>query len=157
MSMLKPLATFLAMGLLASCATGGIDLPPEVSLADMRPVEAGLFEQKVLVTLRIRNPNDGALPIDGYRFAVELNGQPFATGFSDQRVTVARLSEATTQATATVSTLDVLRQVLAAPLRGGFDYRLTGTAFADTGTGRKSVLFQQEGRLDLDQPSGNSR
>ncbi|MEW5728730.1 MAG: LEA type 2 family protein [Pseudomonadota bacterium] len=135
--------------MLSSCATGELDLPPEVSLADLRPGQVGLFEQRVGVTLRIRNPNDAALPIDGYRFALELNGQPFASGFSDQRLTVPRLGESTTDATAVVSTLDLLRQVMAAPLRGGFDYRLTGTAFVDAATGRRGVPFEQTGKLDL--------
>lgn len=147
--MFRPLAAFVCIFLLTSCATGELDLPPEVSLADLRPGQVGLFEQRVGVTLRIRNPNDATLPIDGYRFALELNGQPFASGFSGQRLTVPRLGEATTDATAVVSTLDLLRQVMAAPLRGGFDYRLTGTAFVDAAAGRRGVPFEQTGKLDL--------
>jgi LEA14-like dessication related protein len=147
--MFKRLAAVLAVLLVSSCATGDIDLPPEVSLADLRPEQAGLFEQRVRATLRIRNPNDGALPIDGTRFALELNGQPFATGFSDQRLTVPRLSEATIEATAVVSTLDLMRQIIAAPLQGGFAYRLTGTAFVDSAAGRKAVPFEQNGKLNF--------
>lgn len=149
MRVFKALSVVAAIFLLASCAAGDIDLPPEVSLVDLRPDQAGLFEQRVTATLRIRNPNDGALPIDGYRFALELNGQPFATGFSPQRLTVARLSEATTEAAAVVSTLDLMRQVIAAPMRGGFDYKLTGTAFVETGGGRRQMPFEQSGRLDF--------
>lgn len=142
------LRAIVAVLAVSACATGDIDLPPEVSLADLRPGQVGLFEQRVGVILRIRNPNDAALPIDGYRFALALNGRPFASGFSDQRVTVPRLGEAATEASAVVSTLDLLGQILAAPGRAGFEYTLTGTAFVDAAGGRKPVDFQQSGRFD---------
>lgn len=152
MRIFRRMAAVLAATMVASCATGNVDLPPEVSLADLRPEQAGLFEQRVTATLRIRNPNDGALPIDGYRFTLELNGQPFASGFSDRKVTVPRLSEATTEAAAVVSTLDLMRQIIAAPVQGGFAYRLTGIAFVDSGAGRKPMPFEQTGRLDFQGP-----
>ncbi|MGE5546559.1 MAG: LEA type 2 family protein [Solirubrobacterales bacterium] len=137
----------VALPLLSACAVGDLDMPPEVSLTDLRPIDAGLFEQKVALTLRIRNPNPAPLPIDGYRFALELNGQAFARGFSDERITVGRLSDATTEASAVVSTLDVMRQLIAVPGRKGLEYRLTGTAFL-AGSVRQ-VPFEQAGRLDF--------
>lgn len=134
----------LALLLVGACTTA-LDRPPEFSVADIRPIQAGLFEQKVAIVLAIRNPNDAGLAIDGYRFEIELNGQPFARGMSGERLVVGRLSEATTEAIATVSTMDLMRQILAAPTLAGFRYRLTGTAFA---SGRQ-IPFDQVGEMDF--------
>lgn len=135
----------LALMVLGACAATSLDRPPEFALADIRPASAGLFEHKLLVMLTIRNPNDAALAIDGYRFDIELNGQPFARGMSGQSLAVDRLSETTTEAMATLSTLDLMRQLLAAPSSDGFRYRLIGTAFA----GGRQIPFEQAGELDF--------
>jgi LEA14-like dessication related protein len=112
-----------------------------------------LFEQRMAVVLRIRNPNDGAISVDGYRFAVELNGKPFAKGMSGERFTVPRLGEATSLATATVSTADLMRQVAGAPQSGKLVYRITGTLFVP-GMTHRNVPFDQIGDIDFS-PAAN--
>ncbi|MGE5503204.1 MAG: LEA type 2 family protein [Actinomycetota bacterium] len=132
---------------LTSCA-GAITEPPEVSLVDLRPVEVNLFEQRMAVVLRIRNPNDGAISVDGYRFAVELNGKPFAKGMSSDNFTVPRLGEATSEASATVSTADLVRQAVGAPKSEKLAYRVHGTLFVPGWTNR-NVPFDQTGEIDF--------
>jgi len=149
---MRRLAALLFLGMLGACAGGAIDQPPDVSLVDVRPISAGLFEQRMAVTLRITNPNDASLPVDGYRFAVELNDQPFAKGASNQSVTVPRLGDATTEAEATIATSDLMRQLVQAPGRGALAYKLTGTVFLDTASGRRSYPFEQTGSFDFLKP-----
>lgn len=133
---------------LSACATGEITEPPEVTLADIRFHDGSLFEQKVGVVLRIRNPNDARLAVDGYRFALELNGKPFAKGMNADGVSVSRLSEATTEAEVTVTTLDIFRQLKLLPKRKGIDYHLTGALILAGGEGR-TLPFEQSGRVEL--------
>lgn len=146
---MRRLAALMLAGLVSACAGGAIDQPPDVTLVDIRPLDAGLFEQRMGVTLRISNPNDGNLPIDGYRFALELNGQPFAKGTSSQRLTVPRLGEATTEAEAIVTTADMMRQIINVPHTAALSYKLTGTVFMDGALGQRTWPFEQTGRFDF--------
>jgi LEA14-like dessication related protein len=141
----------LLAALAAGCSTIGYGtkvLPPEVHIADLELMESGLFEQRYRVTLRVSNPNDFELPLDGVRFALALNDQPFARGFSNHGVSVPRLGDAIVTVEATTSTFDIIRQVLAAQGRETLDYALDGTVFIKGGS-RREVPFVQEGRLEL--------
>jgi LEA14-like dessication related protein len=62
--------------------------PPTVSLAGIQLLELGLLEQRYLLRLRIQNPNDFALPIEGMDYRVVLNDAEFARGVSRHDVSV---------------------------------------------------------------------
>lgn len=139
----------LALGLgPAGCAYFETHMPPEVYLNDLTFEQAGLFEQRVNVVLHFRNPNEFDLPVDGFRFELGLNGQPFARGFSNESVIVPRLGEGYATAKASVSTLDVFRQILSLSEGRDFSYDLKGTAFIQ-GMTRTSTPFAQSGSLNL--------
>ncbi|MCA1804270.1 MAG: hypothetical protein LC646_02710, partial [Xanthomonadaceae bacterium] len=59
---------------------------PRVSLVNVQLSSMELLEQRYGLTLRIQNPNDFALNIQGLDFEVELNRMPFASGVAAQRV-----------------------------------------------------------------------
>ncbi len=67
--------------------------PPNVTLAGLRVVEMGLFEQRYRLRLRIQNPNAFALPIRGMDYELTLNDREFARGVSRQYVTVPAFGE----------------------------------------------------------------
>jgi LEA14-like dessication related protein len=141
----------LLLALVAGCSAFGPHarvIAPDVRIADLELLETGLFEQRYRVTLRVSNPNDFALPLDGVRFALELNDQPFARGYSSHGVSVPRLGDATLTVEATTSTFDIVRQVLGAQDRKTLDYALDGTVFLEGGA-RREVPFVQEGTLRL--------
>ena len=72
------------MILLAGCAgISGLSQKPEVSLAGLELAELKLFEQRFKMKLRIQNPNDVELKINGLTFDVDINGLPFAKGLSE--------------------------------------------------------------------------
>jgi LEA14-like dessication related protein len=143
--------------LLASCALPGNTIEPEVRLADIRMMESGgIFEQKVGVVLRIVNPNDFDISIDGARFRLDVNDQPFASGVSKDSITVPRLSDATLVGEASVGVLDVLRQVFAMSQREALSYRLTGTLFSGMFT-RSNLNFDRAGKLDFMKGFGGSQ
>jgi len=120
--------------------------PPVVSLSNLAPVEASLFEARVRVDLRLQNPNDFAVTCDGMRFDLELNEQPFLRGVSDERISLPRLGEQVVSVEGTTTTLDLWRQLrgLAADPGAGIAYRLEGRLFL-VEPWRTGVDFERSG------------
>lgn len=139
----------MAVLLLAVSACGTAEpVAPQVRVVDLRLIDSSVFEQRFEIDLRIGNPNDFALPLDGLTFDLEVNGAAFARGFSDQRVTIPRLGEGLVSVSASPTLLDVVRQLQLLAERGDLTYRLTGQAFLDS-LQRRSVPYQSEGNLRL--------
>ena len=133
---------------LSACATlPGSLTPPEVSLADLRLIDVGLFEQRFGLSLRVLNPNNVDIPVDGLDFTLELNGTTFATGVSNQSVTIPRLGEAMVEVQA-VSTLTGLLHQLRRLSHGeqGIAYRIHGKLV--TGGLLGSVPFDRQGEIE---------
>jgi LEA14-like dessication related protein len=133
--------------LLAACGTAE-PVAPQVRVVDLRLVESSVFEQRFEIDLRIGNPNDFALPLDGLTFDLEVNGAAFARGFSNQRVTIPRLGEGQVSVSASTTLVDMVRQMLLLAERGDLTYRLSGQAFLNS-LQRRSVPYQSEGSFRL--------
>lgn len=126
-------APFLAIAaafFLSSCASFGSLLEsPDVSVVNLTPEPASGFEQRFRVELRLTNPNDVPLEVDGLRFELELNGQRLARGQTGEAVTVPRLGDATITVNASTTVLDVFRQVMAIPGTKEVRYRVKGRVY----------------------------
>lgn len=138
----------VALGTLGGCALMRLGLEaPEVRVAGIQPVDATLLEQRFLITLRVVNPNNVEIDVEGLTFAVELNGHAFARGVSNQAAVIPRLGEATLEVTATTGLMDVLnqlRQFQKAP--ESVPYRLKGRLV----TGHfGSIDFDRRGEVSL--------
>jgi LEA14-like dessication related protein len=138
---------------LSACADSHYADPPEVALVSLVPTDMSLMEQGLAVRLKLYNPNNAPMPLDGLRFTVEVNGRTFAKGMSDQRVTVPRLGEVEVTGKARVSTTDLVRQLAAAPEAKGLKYTLSGTVFM-AGQGDRNMDFEQSGDFDFAQALG---
>ena len=150
--MLRMLLLSLVL-LLSSCASL-VPPKPEVSLAGVELVQAGLFEQRFALRLRVQNAGGLALPINGLVFEVELNGQPFAHGVSAEPVTVPGPGEAVVTVNAVSNLSSLLRQVRELRDTGGdkLAYRIHGTL--DAGPyGR--LPFDHGGDVDMSRLLGN--
>ena len=157
--MMRAMRTIVLGLLIAASGCAGIGPgqrvePPEVRLADLEFVDAGLFEQRFRMILRVRNPNDFDLPINGLRFALDINDGPFASGLSNRSVTVPRLGEQTVTVDATTTLLDIVQQFMALSSREALNYRMIGTAFL-RGVARREVPFEQSGSFRM-APGGRS-
>ncbi|WP_430233128.1 LEA type 2 family protein [Nitrosomonas communis] len=144
------LIIFLGMVALITACTqlGAIKQKPEITLANIELVELGLLEQRFNLQLRIQNPNDVALRINGMTVDLELNGTKFAKGLSDKAVTVPRMSEAVMEVKAT-SSLGMLWQQLSQLEKSSsdkIDYRISGQLFVD---GLGSIPFEQQGDVSI--------
>lgn len=143
--------------LLASALAGCAWLPgrvesPAVHIADIRLLNATLFEQQYALSLRVQNPNDFDLPIEGLSYEIELNDQPFARGASAQAVTVPRFGSALLEVEGVSTIGDLLRQyrqVGKGELKG-LRYRLKGKLSLQGSAAR--IPFDYQGEIGL--PAG---
>jgi LEA14-like dessication related protein len=100
--------------------------PPEVLLVNILPLDTTMFEQRLQVDLRIRNPNDFDLEITGLDFTLHLNEQQLARGLTNKSATIPRLGDSIISVETTTSTLDVLRQLLNFRQHQTMVYQVTG-------------------------------
>jgi LEA14-like dessication related protein len=84
---------------------------PHINIANIMPREIKLFEQVFDLELRIQNPNNTPLEINGLAFDLELNGKQFATGVSNQSLVIDRLSSDIIHVEAITTLVGFLRQV----------------------------------------------
>jgi len=150
----RALALLAAASVLAACAGLGLREPLSATVADIKPLEVGLLEQRFSVKVRVLNPNDVDIAFDGVVFDLELNGKPFAKGVSDQKGTIPRFGEALIDVNVVSGLSGILRQVN--ELRSGREsmtYRLSGRlAGGPFGT----VPFETKGELKLPGAAGKS-
>lgn len=103
---------WLASMLLAGCSYMTREtLPPRVQLVNLQLQTAQLLEQRYLMTIRLQNPNEFDLEINGFDFNLELNGAPFAQGVSSREVSVPGFGDATTEVLVSSSLLTLMQQM----------------------------------------------
>ncbi len=143
------LALLAALSWLPGCASvgGGQEvLPPDVFLADVSPVGGGLFEQRILLTFRVTNPNAFDLDVSGMAFQLDMNGEPLARGVSNEPMLLAGLGEQLVTAEASTTTFGLLHQLLRLGERRELAYELSGRMHL-SGAGVSSVAFQRSAQL----------
>jgi len=121
---------------------------PHVDIVNVTPKEMRLLEQTFLLELRIQNPTETDLDINGMSFELEINGQPFARGVSNQSLKVERLSTKVVQVEAYTGLISILRQLSEAKkgsYASGFKYRLKGSIH--TGAPSFRIPFDETGEF----------
>ena len=131
------------------CATPENVQPPSINLQNLQLGSTGLLSQELKLDVRIGNPNDFAIPLNGLSFKLEVNGQPFAEGLSNETVTVPRLGYATMRVTGNASTLGLIMQFMTLGQRDKIDYRLYGNAHVGRLGVNDTVPFERKGSLSL--------
>ncbi len=147
------LAVLVFSLLLTACASVGDVTPPSIQLANMRLASAGLLSQELVLQIRIGNPNDFDIPLNGLSFSLDVNGEPFAEGLSDESVTVPRLGYATMSVKGNTSTINLIRQLMALGASDSIAYRLHGRAYVDGIAGSSAYPFDRRGELTLPLPA----
>jgi len=102
----------LATVLLSACASMPSRDPLQVTVAGVESIPGEGMELRLLVKLRVQNPNDTPLDFDGVSLNLDVMGRDFASGVSDQAGTVPRFGEAVIAVPVTVSLMRMARQVL---------------------------------------------
>jgi LEA14-like dessication related protein len=140
--------TFLLMFLLSGCAhlLATAD-NPRVNIASLKPKEMKLFEQIFVTELRVMNPGDKELVINGLAFNLEVNGQPFARGVSNESFTVGPFASHVVQVEAVTTLASLLRQIVQAQKEesSGFTYHLKG--YFHSGSSAVRIPFDEMGEF----------
>jgi LEA14-like dessication related protein len=139
---------------LGGCAAWATHDPPRVSVASIEPLEGEGLELRMLVNLRVVNPNDFPIEYDGVYARLDVQDRTIATGVSDANGAVPRFGETLVPVRVTISMVDVARHALGMFNRrdGGpeaLHYRLEGKLNSPT---FGATRFQSEGNLRLPLP-----
>ena len=110
----RPLTSLLLTALLTGCSSLGLQDPPNIELAGLEPLPGQGMELRLNVVLRVQNPNDIPINYDGIALELDINGQPLASGVSDQRGQIPRYAEAVVRIPVSISAFSMLRQAWAA-------------------------------------------
>ena len=117
---------------------------PQLAIVDVQVIKANFLQQRLRVRMRVQNPNDRSLPIQGLTYTVYLGGEEFATGVSDASFTVPALGNAEFNMDVTANAAGALFAVLSKPRGQGIDYRMKGRVELSRGWLR-SIPFEQSG------------
>ena len=130
---------------LSACALFPNRDPLNINVVGLEPLQSQDMEVRFAVKIRVQNPNENPVDYNGVALDLEVNGQPLASGDSDQSGSIARFSETVLTVPVSVSAFSVLRQTLGLSqtqslnnlpyvLRGKLAGGLFGTMrFVDTG------------------------
>jgi LEA14-like dessication related protein len=120
-----------------------------VTIADLRPLESTLMEQRYLVKIRLQNRSKEALTIDGMSFDLDLNGKRFASGVSNQETTVPGFSESILEVKLNSTVFGLIKQFGALRDRqsGSFDYQISGTLSSPDSM--LDLPFNEKGEINL--------
>ena len=141
------LKIFIALALSACAAMQPRD-PVQVTVAGLESLPAEGLEVRMLVKLRVQNPNDVPIEYNGVFVKLDVLDQSFATGVSDERGSVPRFGESVISVPITVSMLRIAAQGLG--LLGGSRDKVTYSLEGKLGgSGFTSTRFQAQGQLTL--------
>ncbi|MCP5328217.1 MAG: LEA type 2 family protein [Sinobacteraceae bacterium] len=147
-------ALALSAMLVAGCASLPQRDPPQITVAGLEPLPGQGLELRLLLKLRVQNPNDAPIDYDGVFVKLDVQGRTFATGVSDARGSVPRYGEAVVAVPITASAWRMARQVFGAMNElergqsgGKVGYDLSGKFSSAAGLG--SLRFSSRGELEL--------
>ena len=144
-----------ALVVTAGCASMQKREPLQVTVAGVEPMKGEGMELRMMVKLRVQNPNDAPIDFNGVSVTMDVQGKTFATGVSDARGSVPRFGESIIEVPVTASAFRMARQAFGMMGGGGMPgkitYQMTGKLH---GSGFGSVSFQNKGDFEL--PTGSA-
>lgn len=143
----------LLFSVLTACAALSGLKSPEVAVSDIRLTGGNLLEQRFKLTLRISNPNQREIAIEGVTFTLDVADKPFARGVGAAPVILAPLSDTLVELDATAQMLNIL-QGLPRLLEGDGKaaYRLQGEVVTRA-YGR--LPFKRDGTMNMPALNGS--
>ena len=129
--------------------------PLHVTVAGVEPLQGQGMELRLLVKLRVQNPNDAPVDYNGVAIEMGVQGKTFGTGVSDAQGSVPRFGESVIAVPITISAFRMARLAFGmmkgdAPGKIKFELKgkLNGSAF-------KTMRFQNQGEFELPTGAGN--
>jgi LEA14-like dessication related protein len=137
-----------ALLLMSACANMQQRDPVQVYVAGVEPLQGEGLEFRMLIKVRVQNPNDTPIEYNGVSVSMDVQGKTFASGVSDVTGTVPRFGEAVIDVPVSVSVFRMARN--AASMVGSnpdkIEYALKGKL---AGPLFKSVRFSSKGEVAL--------
>jgi LEA14-like dessication related protein len=128
--------------------------PLKVTVAGIEPLKGQGMELRMMVQLRVQNPNDTPVDYNGVALEMDVQGQSFASGVSDEAGSVPRFGETVIGVPVTIAAFQMVRQAMALIQGGGANKiqyemkgKLSGSSF---GTNR----FASKGEFDMHTGTG---
>ena len=138
-------ATWLPQG----CATLQGRDPLQVTVAGIEPLESQGMEMRMLVKLRVQNPNDAPVDYNGVALEMNVRGKTLATGVSDAAGSVPRFGEALIDVPVTVSAFRMLSHAMGmmqSSVSGPITYEMKGKL---SSSGFNATHFHTRGEFEL--------
>jgi LEA14-like dessication related protein len=122
--------------------------PLHVTVAGVEPLDSQGLELRMLVKLRVQNPNDTPVEFNGVALEMSVRGKSFASGVSDVGGTVPRFGETVISVPVTASAFSMLGQALGmlTGASGPITYEMKGKLYS---SGSGSTSFHTQGELEL--------
>jgi LEA14-like dessication related protein len=108
----RTILPLLAVCVLGGCATMPNYDPPDVTVAGIEPMQGEGMELRLLVKLRVQNPNDVPIDYNGVSVKLEVFDKTFATGVADVTGSVPRFGESVITVPVTVSVLRMVKNFI---------------------------------------------
>jgi LEA14-like dessication related protein len=134
---------------LVGCASLQSREPLQVTVAGIEPLEGQGMEWRMLVKLRVQNPNDAPIDYNGAALEMLVQGKTFATGVSDTGGSVPRFGEAIVAVPVTASAFRMFGRALDMFQGGGsgkITYEMRGKL---NSAGFSSTHFKTQGEFSL--------
>jgi hypothetical protein len=121
--------------------------PVQVFVVGTEPLEGEGLELRMLVKLRVQNPNDTPVDFTGMSIQMDVQGKSFASGVSGTGGSVPRFGETVIEVPVSISAFRVMRQAVGlmdSAWQGKLTYELSGK-FA----GSNAMRFKSKGEFTL--------
>lgn len=141
----------VAVGALPGCALFTPRLAtPQLSIVSIVLGRSNLFTQHLVVRMRVDNPNDRELPVEGLSYRLDVEGDEAARGVSTTSFTVPPLGEAEFDMDVTANLAGALLRLMSQAGSGSgiVHYRLLGKVELSRGLLR-SIPFEERGSFAL--------
>jgi LEA14-like dessication related protein len=138
----------------AGCASLQPRDPLQVTVAGIEPLQGQGLEMRMIVKLRVQNPNDGPVEYDGVALQMDVQGKTFASGVTDASGSVPRFGESVVAVPVTISAFRMARQAVGMMSAGGLkkiDYQMKGKL---SGGGMSATRFVTKGSFDFPAAAG---
>jgi LEA14-like dessication related protein len=144
---------FVCSVVFAGCATLQSD-PLQVTVAGIEPLQGEGMELRLMVKLRVQNPNDAPIDYRGVALTMDVQGKTLASGVSDSSGSVPRFGEAVIAVPVSISAFRMARQALALKDNSSkIAYEMKGK-LSSSGFGTRR--FATSGEFDLSSPAATS-
>ena len=135
--------------LLGGCAALPKYEAPKLSVVSLKMQGGDIFSQRVLLRMRVFNPNTRELPIEGLTYTIEVNEAELGNGATAAPFTVPAMGEAEFDMQITANLAGALTKLLSRRNSSeALDYRIRGKVNLSSGFLRH-IPFDERGSVKL--------